>query len=75
MKCIRCSNETYRSTTTEAIELGFGVLVIRNIPCYKCEMCDEIHFTGDVVKQLEKIIADAKLRMEQFSVIEYHSAA
>lgn len=75
MKCIRCLNETYRSTTTEAIELGFGVLVIRNIPCYKCEICDEIHFTGDVVKQLEKIIADAKLRMEQFSVIEYHSAA
>ena len=37
MKCIRCGNETYKSTTTEAIELNGGVLVIRNIPCYKCE--------------------------------------
>ena len=56
MKCIRCGNETYKSTTTEAIELNGGVLVIRNIPCYKCEICDEIHFTGDVVKKIEQII-------------------
>ena len=75
MKCIRCGNETYKSTATEAIELGSGVLVIRNIPCYKCEMCDEIHFTGDVVKQLEQIIAAAKQRMEQLSVVDYTMAA
>ncbi|EID84859.1 YgiT-type zinc finger domain-containing protein [Treponema sp. JC4] len=74
MKCIRCGNETYKSTTTEAIELGNGVLVIRNIPCYKCEVCDEIHFTGDVVKQLENIIALAKKQMQQFSVIDFESS-
>nr|WP_296329881.1 YgiT-type zinc finger protein [uncultured Treponema sp.] len=72
---MRCGNETYKSTTTEAVELGTGVLVIRNIPCYKCEMCDEIHFTGDVVKQLEQIIAAAKQRMEQLSVVDYSMAA
>ena len=75
MKCIRCGNATYKSTTTEAIELGNGVLVIRNIPCYKCEVCDEIHFTGDVVKQLEQIIAAAKKRMEQLSVVDFSSIA
>ena len=53
MKCIRCGNDTYKSTTTEAVELGSGVLVIRNIPCYKCEICYEIHFTGVVVKITE----------------------
>lgn len=75
MKCIRCGNSTYKSTTTEAIELGSGVLVIRNIPCYKCEICDEIHFTGNVVKQLEQIIAAAKQRMEQLSVVDFSSIA
>ena len=75
MKCMRCAHETYASTTTEAIELDNGVLVIRNIPCYKCEMCDEIHFTGDVVKRLEEIIVEAKKRMEQLSVIDYSVAA
>jgi YgiT-type zinc finger domain-containing protein len=71
MKCIKCGNNTYESTTSEAIELENGVLVIRNIPCYKCEFCDEIHFTGDVVQQLEKIIMQAKQRMEQISVVDF----
>ena len=42
MKCMKCGQPAYKSVTSEAIELGFGLLVIRNIPCYKCEECDEI---------------------------------
>lgn len=75
MKCIRCGHETYESKTTEAIELEGGVLVIRNIPCFKCETCDEIHFSGDVVKQLEKIIAFAKQHIQELSVVNYSTAA
>ena len=75
MKCIRCGNETCESTTTEAIELDGGVLVIRNIPCFKCETCDEIHFSGDVVKQLEKIIAFEKQHIQELSVVNYSTAA
>lgn len=75
MKCSRCGNETYKSTTTEAIELDGGVLVIRNIPCYKCTVCDEIHFTGDVVKQLEKIISETKRHIQELSVVNYANAA
>ena len=75
MKCMRCGHETYESTTTEAIELEGGVLVIRNIPCYKCETCDEIHFTGNVVKKLEEIIASAKQHLQELSVVNFATAA
>lgn len=71
MKCIKCGKNTFESTTTEAIELGNGVLVIRNIPCYKCEFCDEIHFTGDVVKKLENIINSAKQQTTQLAVVDF----
>lgn len=75
MRCIRCGHETYVSTTTEAVELGSGVLVIRNIPCHKCHTCNEIHFTGDVVKRLEKIIAETKEHIQELSVVNYAGAA
>lgn len=75
MKCVRCGNETYKSTTTEAIEIDGGVLVIRNIPCHKCECCSEIQFTGDVVKRLEQIIADAKKHIQELAVVNYTTAA
>ena len=75
MKCMKCGREVFKSTTTEAIELGFGVLVIRNIPCYKCTVCDEIHFTGDVVKRLEEIISYAKQHIQEISVVNFENAA
>ena len=75
MKCMKCGRDAYKSTTTEAIELDFGVLVIRNIPCYKCEECDEIFYTGGVVQRLEEIIEETKKLMQDIRVINYEEAA
>ena len=75
MKCMKCGKEMFKSTTTEAIELGFGVLVIRNIPCYKGDECDEIVYTGDVAQKIEKITAMVKDLMQELVVIDYEKAA
>jgi YgiT-type zinc finger domain-containing protein len=72
---MKCGRNAYKSTTTEAIELGFGVLVIRNIPCYKCDECDEIFFTGDVVKNIEKITDRVKQFVQEVIVLDYEKAA
>ena len=75
MKCMKCGKEAFKSTTTEAIELGFGVLVIRNIPCFKCEVCDEIFYTGDVALKIEKITEMVKTLMQEVTIIDYEKAA
>ena len=75
VKCMRCGKPAYKSVTSEAIELGFGLLVIRNIPCYKCEECDEIFYTGDVVKKIEAIVDETRQMMQDIRVIEYGDAA
>lgn len=75
MKCMKCGKSAYRSMTSEAIELGFNLLVVRNIPCYKCEECDEIFYTGDVVEKIESIIAEAKQFTQAVRVINYDEAA
>ena len=75
MKCMRCGKPAYKSMTSEAIKLGFGLLVIRNIPCYKCEECDEIFFTGDVVQKIEEIVDEAKQLMQETRVVYFDDAA
>ena len=75
MKCMKCGQASYKSTTSEAIELGFGLLVIRNIPCYKCEECDEVYYTGDVVQKIDAIISEAKTLMQDLRIINYKEAA
>ena len=75
MKCMKCKKEMFKSTTTEAIELGFGVLVIRNIPCYNCVECDEIFYTGDVAQKIEEITERVKLFIQEIIVVDYEKAA
>jgi YgiT-type zinc finger domain-containing protein len=72
---MKCGKEAFKSTTTEAIELGFGVLVIRNIPCYKCVECDEIFYTGDVVQKIEEITERVKQFIQEVTVVDFEKAA
>ena len=75
MKCTRCGKEAYKSTTSEAIEMELGLLVIRNIPCYKCHECDEIFYTGDVVQKIERITGMVKQFMQEVTIVDYEKAA
>lgn len=75
MKCMKCGREAYKSTTTEAIEIEFGLLVIRNIPCYKCDECDEIFYTGDVAQKIERIINMVKSFIQEVMIVDYEKAA
>ena len=75
MKCMKCGQNSFASTTSEAIEMDFGLLVIRNIPCYKCEECDEIFYTCDVVQKLEEITETVKHYMQEITVIDYAKVA
>jgi len=75
MKCMKCGKEAFKSTISEAIEMDFGLLVIRNIPCYKCEDCDEIFYTGDVVQRIEKMIEKARQLSQDIAIIDYEKVA
>lgn len=75
MKCMKCGRTAYKSTTTEAVELDFGLLIIRNIPCYKCSECDEIFYTGDVIQNLERITETVKNALQEMVVIDYSKVA
>ena len=72
---MKSGKEAFMSTTTEAIELGFGVLVLRNIPCYKCVECDEIFYTGDVAQKIEEITERVKQFIQEIIVIDFEKAA
>ena len=75
MKCMKCGRDAYKSTTTEAIETGLGLLVIRNIPCYKCDECDEIFYTGDVAMKIERITKMVNDFIQEVLIIDYEKAA
>lgn len=75
MKCSECGAVAEKGFTTSVTELGNCLVIVRNVPCYKCTECSEIFYTGDVVQRLENIIEAAEKLMQEISVIDYAKAA
>lgn len=75
MKCLNCNSEAEKSFTTDVTDLGSCLIIIRNVPCYKCEKCNEVFYSGDVIKKIENIVDAAKKLSQEISVIDYAKAA
>ena len=75
MKCFKCGAMMEKDTTASVTDLGDCLVIVRNVPCYKCTECDEIFYTGDVVERLEKIVGDAKRLFQEISVFDYSRVA
>ncbi len=75
MKCQVCGAAAEKGLTTSVTDLGGCLIIVRNVPCYKCSECNEVIYTADVVQHLEKIIETAKKSMQEVSIIDYSQAA
>lgn len=75
MMCMNCGAKAEMGFTTSVTDLGNCLVIVRNVPCYKCSECTEITYTGDVLKKLEDIIAHAEKLMQEISIIDYSKVA
>lgn len=75
MLCMKCGKPAVKGFTTDVTDLGNCLIIVRNVPCYKCVECDEVIYTADVVKRLEEIITRSSMLMSEISIIEYSEAA
>jgi len=75
MRCPNCGAAVEKGVTTSVTDLEKCLIIVRNVPCYKCSECNEIIYTADVVQHLERIIESARKLMQQISIIDYSEAA
>lgn len=71
-----CKNSSFKkSITTHVVNYKDCIIVIKNVPCLKCDQCGEKYYTDDVAEKLEEIIDTAKKMMQEIAVIDYQQAA
>ena len=75
MKCITCGALAEKGLTTSVTDLGNCLIIVRNVPCYKCAECNEVIYTANVIQHLEAIIESAKKLMQDVSIIDYSKTA
>lgn len=69
--CPICGGSKVRGTTTFTVDLGFGVVVIRNVPALVCEQCGADWIADETAERLEATVNDARKRHRQVEVSAY----
>ena len=75
MLCISCGANAEKGFTTDVTDIDGRLIIIRNVPCYKCNECNEIIYTGDVIQHLEQIAEKAKELIQEIFIVDYTKAA
>ena len=71
--CPICGGTKTRGTTTFTVDLGFGVVVVRDVPALVCDQCGADWIEDAVAERLEQTVNSARKRHRQVEVTAYAS--
>ena len=74
-RCPLCGGEKGMGTTTFAVDLKFGVVVVRDVPAFVCETCGDSWIDDPVAEKLEAVVADARRKKAVVEVTHWPLAA
>ena len=60
--CPLCGGMKKDGKTTFTVELGFGVVVVRDVPALVCSQCGADWIADPVAAKLEEIVNDARVK-------------
>lgn len=74
-RCPLCGGEKRQGTTTFAVDLKFGVVVVREVPALVCSKCGDAWIEDPVAAKLEAVVADAREKQAEVEVTQWHLVA
>ena len=75
MTCLLCKGEMKPGTTIRTVQLKNCVVVIKNVPCLKCEQCGEVVLSADTVEKIEHILQTVEKAVAEISVMDFANGA
>jgi YgiT-type zinc finger domain-containing protein len=74
-RCPLCGGEKQPGTTTFAVDLKFGVVVVREVPAFVCTQCGDAWINDPVAAKLENIVAVARRKQTLVEVTQWPQVA
>ncbi len=74
-RCPLCGGDKTAGVTTFAVDLGFGVVVVRRVPAHVCALCGEAWLDDAVSQKLEAIVDRAREAQAVVEVTEWPDVA
>ena len=70
-RCPLCGGDKKEGHTTYSVDLGFGVVVVRDVPAKICSQCGEEWIGYQVTRRLEEIVNYARDKRPQLEVLTF----
>ncbi len=74
-RCPLCGGEKRQGTTTFAVDLKFGVVVVREVPALVCSKCGDAWIDDAVAAKLEAVVAGAREKQAEVEVTQWRLVA
>jgi YgiT-type zinc finger domain-containing protein len=74
-RCPLCGGSKKPGTTTFAVDLGFGVVVVRDVPALACGDCGESWIDDVVASRLEQVVEAARAKQSTVEVTRWNQIA
>lgn len=75
MTCPLCKGDMKPDMTIHTVQLKNGTVVIRNVPCLKCEQCGEVVLSADTVEKIEHILQTVEKAVAEITVVNFPDCA
>jgi YgiT-type zinc finger domain-containing protein len=67
--CPLCKGTKRPGTTTFTADLGFGVVVVRNVPASVCSQCGADWIEDKTAARIEALVEEARAKHSQVEVV------
>ncbi len=67
--CPVCGGRKIAGKTTYSVDLGFGIVVVRNVPATVCSQCGEEWIGADIASELERLVEEARQSRHEVEVV------
>jgi YgiT-type zinc finger domain-containing protein len=73
--CPLCGGDKQLGTTTFAVDLKSGVVVVREVPAMVCTKCGDAWIDDPVAAKLEEMVGEARRKHTMIEVTQWQQVA
>jgi len=70
-KCFFCKGTMNNAFSNYMVDLGNRFIIIKEVPCHKCQQCGEVSYSGEVVAKIEEIVERLKDTSDEVAIINF----
>ncbi|GFN37143.1 MULTISPECIES: type II toxin-antitoxin system MqsA family antitoxin [Bacillota] len=72
MNCALCKGKLKKGVVNHIIDLGDGIIIIKNVPANTCNQCGEYYVDTETAIKLENIVEELRKNKAEVLIINYN---